>query len=162
MENKKTVFDFLGQVLITFGITMIILASLCWVTGEAVRHEGVSSMFRLGSAGIPLNTIAQFFTASFLITGMQYIIRSEWLTKRLPVFVRILCMVFGAIVIVVVFTLIFDWFPVNMWQAWAGFLICFGVCFMASVLLMRLKLKLEDRKLEEGLSRLKKDWQEEQ
>lgn len=161
MENKKTVFDFFGQVLITFGITMIILAALCWITGEAVRHEGISSMFRLGSAGIPLDTIAQFFAASFLITGMQYIIRSEWLAKRLTVFVRMLCMVFGVIVIVVVFIFIFDWFPVNMWKAWAGFLISFGVCFIASVLLMRLKLKLEDRKLEEGLSQLKKEWQEE-
>lgn len=161
MENKKTVFDFWGQVLITFGITMIILAALCWITGEAVRQEGISSMFRLGSAGIPLDTIAQFFAASFLITGMQYIIRSEWLAKRLPVFVRMLCMVFGVIVIVVVFIFIFDWFPVNMWQAWAGFLISFGICFIVSVLLMRLKLKLEDRKLEEGLSRLKKEWQEE-
>lgn len=162
MENKKTVFDFLGQVLITFGITMNLLAVLCWITGEAVRLEGVSSMFRLGSAGIPLDTMAQFFAASFLITGIQYITRSEWLAKRIPVFVRILSMVFGVIVIIVVFTLIFDWFPVNMWQAWAGFLISFGVCFIASVLLMRLKLKLEDRKLEEGLSRLKKEWQEEQ
>lgn len=162
MEKEKTIFDFLGQVFLIYGITIGILAVLCRLFGEQVRLEMVSSMFRMGSAGIPLDTMWQFLATSFLITGLQYFFWSEWLAKRLTAFCRTICLLLSVVALMIVFIFTFDWFPVNMWQPWVAFLICFGICFTVSALLMRLKLRLEDRKLEEGLARLKKEWQEEE
>ena len=37
----------------------------------------------------------------------------------------------------------------------------FSICFGVSTLLMRLKTRLENRKLEEGLARMREKWEEE-
>ena len=56
----------------------------------------------------------------------------------------------------------FGWFPVNMWEPWVCFIVCFAISVAVSIGVMRLKMKAEDRKLEEGLNRMKKKWEGEE
>ncbi len=51
---------------------------------------------------------------------------------------------------------------VNMWEPWVCFIVCFAISVAVSIGVMRLKMKAEDRKLEEGLNRMKKKWEGEE
>ena len=124
MEERKTIFDYIGQVFIIFGFSIAILNIFCIFVGEDAQD---------------ISTI--FFTDKII--------------KRMSVAIRSVCMLTSIVVLVVICAVMFDWFPVTMWQSWAGFLITFALCFVGSLLLMTLKERTENRKMEEALQRLK-------
>lgn len=64
-------------------------------------------------------------------------------------------MLTAAVIIIAVFIIVFHWFPVNMWQPWAMFFICFGISFLGSYLVMVIKERVENKRMEEALQRLK-------
>lgn len=53
------------------------------------------------------------------------------------------------------FIIIFKWFPVNMWKTWLMFFICFVIYFVASAVLATVKNNLENKKLADGLAKLR-------
>ena len=59
------------------------------------------------------------------------------------------------VIVMAAFVIVFQWFPANMWQPWVMFLICFGISFAVSYLVMIIKEKTENRQMEEALKRLK-------
>ncbi len=59
------------------------------------------------------------------------------------------------IVVIVAFTITFRWFPADMWQSWAMFLLCFGISFLSSCFVMAIKEKMENRKMANALQKLK-------
>lgn len=62
----------------------------------------------------------------------------------------------GSVVVLIgFFAYFFGWFPIDMWQAWLGFFVSFGTCFAISLFIMKWKEKVENRKMEEGLKRVK-------
>ena len=69
--------------------------------------------------------------------------------------VRTVCMLSAVVVVIVIFTVLFGWFPVDMWESWAAFFLTFGLCFAGSLTVMHLKEKAENRKMEEALRRIK-------
>lgn len=64
-------------------------------------------------------------------------------------------MLSAVVVVIVIFTVLFGWFPVDMWESWAAFFLTFGLCFAGSLTVMHLKEKAENRKMEEALRRIK-------
>ena len=58
MEENKTIFDYLAQVLIVFGFTMLTISIFCLAFGESAKE--FSAMFALGSKGIPVEIAFQF------------------------------------------------------------------------------------------------------
>lgn len=58
-----------------------------------------------------------------------------------------------------VFVVLFGWFPINMWQSWMMFFLSFGICFFISTLLTAWKERVENRKMEEALKKLKQEEQ---
>lgn len=160
MEEKKTIFNFMGSVFCMYGISMALMIVFCHLFGEAAQE--ISNLFRLGKEGLPIEVMLQFLTVSFLITGIQYLIFSENMFHGWSVQVRTVAMILAVVTIMAVFICLFGWFPVRMWEPWAMFLLCFGGSFGISMVLMRWKTRLENRKLEEGLARMKEKWEEEE
>lgn len=159
MEKKKTIFDFLGQILIIYGVTMIIILILSQLVGESAKE--ISAMFSLGNEGISAATMGQFLLLSVMVSSVEIVFFSEWLAKRWSCFARTVGMLFSMIVIIAVFAVLFKWFPAASWLPWVCFLLCFGACFVVSTLIMRWKARLESRKLEEGLASMRSRWEEE-
>lgn len=62
-------------------------------------------------------------------------------------------MLIGIIVMIIAFVVAFDWFPVNKIEAWIGFFVSFGICFVISLGVTLLKEKAENRKMEEALKK---------
>lgn len=153
MEEKRTIFDYLAQVLMIFGFTMLILNGLCMIFGEEAK--GVSAMFALGGQGIPTKIAFQFLCVAALIVGLRLIFFTDILVKRMPIWLRTVCMLTAIIVLIAAFAAAFDWFPVNQWKPWAMFFICFGVSFLGSYSVMVIRERAENKRMEQALQRLK-------
>lgn len=153
MEDKKTVFDYFERVFITFGFSILVLNVFCVLVGEDA--QGISSLYSMGKEGLSIATMMQFLGVSACITAFRAIFFTDGIIKRMSVTMRTVCMLLCVIGLIVVCAAVFGWFPVDMWQAWAGFFISFGLCFVGSFLIAFLKERTENRKMEEALQKLK-------
>lgn len=154
MEEKRTVFDYLAQVLIIFGFAMLTLNVFCLVFGNSAKE--FSAMFALGDRGIPVQIVFQFLVVAALLVGVRFLFFTDMVIKKMPVWLRTVCMLTVIVIIIAAFVIAFDWFPVNMWQPWAMFFICFILSFLGSYFVMMVKAKVENDRMDEALQRLKK------
>ena len=153
MEEKKTFFDYLAQVMIIFGFSTLVMNIFCLLFGESAK--GLSAMFKLGNQGVPAEIAFQFLCLSVLITGIRFVFFTDTLIRKMPVWLRTVCTLSAVVITIAVFIVLFGWFPVDMWQPWAMFIISFILSFLGSCLVMIIKEKAENRKMQEALRRLK-------
>lgn len=154
MKENTTVFDYLMQVMIVFGFSLLILNLFCIFVGDAAKDY--STMFDLGSKGIPAATTFQYLSVSALIVGVRFLFFTDVIIKKMTIWLRTVIMLAFVILIIAVFAAVFRWFPVNTAKPWIMFFICFGISFVGSFFVMRLKEKAENKKLNDALDRLKK------
>lgn len=155
MEERKTIFDYLGEVFMMFGITMMILIILALCFGE--KAQTYSTLYTFGNKGLGLATMLQFFVALIIITGLKHLFFTDILIKNMSMAARTVSMLACVLAVIISFAICFDWFPVDMWEPWVMFFLCFGICFGVSVGITVLKERSENRKLEEALERIKKE-----
>lgn len=155
MEKEKTIFDYLGQVLMIFGATMIILHIFSQLFGDGAKE--VSTLFALGSEGLSTATALQFLLVSVLVVAYRFFFFTDRIIKNMSVAVRTGLMYVMIIFTIVIFNALFGWFPTDMWEAWLGFFVSFGVCSVVSTLTVLIKDKLENDKMQDALERLKQE-----
>lgn len=153
MEERKTIFDYLGQIFVTFGFSILTLNIFCVLVGDGAQD--VSTIFSMGKEGLSVTTMMQFLGVSAVITGLRAFFFTDKVVKSMSVVARSACMLTSIVALVVLCAVLFGWFPVTMWQSWAGFFLTFGLCFVGSMCLMTLKERMENRKMEEALQKLK-------
>ena len=153
MEEKKTIFDYLAQVMIVFGFAMLALNIFCLAFGSSAKD--FSALFELGNQGISVKIAFQFLCVSALITGVRFVFFTDVIIHKMPIWLRTICMLGFVVIIIAVFIILFHWFPVNMWQPWAMFFVCFGISFIGSYLVVIAKEKAENKSMEEALRHLK-------
>ena len=153
MEEKKSILDYLAQMMIIFGFTTLILDIFCCAAGADAKD--VSAIFALGDQGIPVEVSFQFLCISGLLTGARYVFFTDRIIQKMPVWLRCACMLTFAVILIAAFIILFHWFPVHMWQPWAMFFFCFGLSFLGSCFFVRLKEKTENRRMAEALQRMK-------
>ena len=159
MKAHKTIFDHIGSVLITFGFSMIIMMIFCRLFGEEAGE--ISTMFQFGNEGIALETMFQYLVVACIIEILRSFFFSDRVIRNLSLTFRTAGMLISVIGVIAVVVVVCGWFPVDMWLPWVMFLISFGICFLVGLLIGNWKEKLENRKMEEGLERLKKELEEE-
>lgn len=153
MKERRTIFDYMTQVLVIFGFSMLALNIFCLLFGESARE--FSSIFRLGRQGISVETAFQYLGVSALIAGARYLFFTDMIIRKMAIWLRTVCMLGTVILIISVCIVLLGWFPPDMWQPWVLFFVCFGISFLGSYIVMILKEKEENRKLNEALDRLK-------
>ena len=153
MQKKKTIFDFLGQVFFLFGIMMLLLIVLCLIFGDGAKD--ISNMFSMGSFGLSIHTMLQFFAVSIITTGARFLFFNDAVLKKASITVRTACMLLTIVLTIIFFICKFAWFPINMWQPWVMFAVSFGICFGVSLFITYLKEKLDNRNMESALNKLK-------
>ena len=153
MDERKTIFDYLAQVLFLFGFVMLTLNVFCLLVGDSAKE--VSALFALGSQGVPAEVACQFLGLSALIAGLRVVFFKDTLIQKLSLGLRVAGMLSSIILIIVFCVIRFHWFPIDLWQSWAMFLLCFGICFLGSYWVMISKEKAENRQMEEALQKLK-------
>lgn len=153
MNKKDTVFSYLTQIFLIYGFTILTLTVFCFLFGEGAQD--FSTIFALGSSGLSLATMIQFFALSVCIATFRFVLFSDGLIRKVSIAVRTVIMFALVILLIILFIYLFGWFPINMWQPWVMFLLCFGISAVFSTLLSVWKEKLENQMMEEALSRLK-------
>lgn len=153
MEERKHLLDYLAQVMIIFGCTVLAIAVIDYFVGD--KASDISSMFALGRSGIPLDTIFQYLLSSVCVTALRILFFSDLLIKRLSTALRTIGMLLSVIACISIFSFRFHWFPVNDPGCWLIFLICFAICFVVSLLASIWKERLDNRQLAEALQKLK-------
>lgn len=155
MEEKKTIFDYAGQVLALFGVMILLMNFFCLLFGEGAQE--ISTIFALGKEGISVQITVQLLGISVLIELFRILFFTDIIIKKMSIAVRTICFLLLIIITMVIFVIRFHWFPVNMWLPWVMFAVCFGISFLVSFALMLLKEKMENRKMEEALKKLKQE-----
>ncbi|MDE6923906.1 MAG: hypothetical protein K2P59_01410 [Acetatifactor sp.] len=153
MRENKNLLDYMAQIMITFGVALLAITLFCFLVGDAARDY--SSMFVLGSEGIPFNTVLQMLLNSVCITVIRFLFFSDRVIRRMSIAKRTAGMVASVIVLTGVFAYLFNWFPVEDPVCWICCLVSFGICFVVSAAVSTLKERMDNKQLEEGLQHLK-------
>lgn len=151
--EKKTIFYYLQHVMIVYGVAVVSQVLFCTLFGEDAR--GYSSMFALGSEGIPVALLVEFLVLAVMITILRWIFFTDTLIKQCSITVRTVLMFLCVILVVGAEAALFHWFPVDQVKPWCMFLLCFLVCAVASVGITTLMEKSENKKMQEALERMK-------
>ena len=156
MEERKTIFDYLGQVFCTFGITIMCMAVLTILFGEDAKESSRLCVF--SNKGIPAAIGFQYFTLSAITVFARYFFFTDAFLKKGSILARTVGMLLVVVAVIACFIYAFDWFPIHMWQPWAMFFICFGICFFISLGVTCIKERMDNKKMEEGLKKLQRQW----
>ncbi len=155
MIRKDDVFRYLGQIVSIFGLMVIVLFVFTFFTGDMAKEN--STMFALGSKGIPLKTLAQYFLLSVLINTLRFILFTDGLISRVSLTIRTFFMFFSVALLTALFAWLFGWFPVNKLGAWGSYLASFGFFGLFCSYVMAWKTDRENKEMEEALKRLKEE-----
>ena len=155
MDKKPTVFDYLSQVFMIFGITILLLNIFCLIFGETARDY--SEIFALGSEGLSVETMLQFLFAIAITITFRFIFMTDLIIKKMLLSARIVTLFAAAFLNIVAFIIVCGWFPVNNLLAWIMFLISFAVSCTLSTLVSTLWEKTENKRLAEALDKLREE-----
>lgn len=152
MEEKKTLFDYIGQILIIFGFSIICLMIFCCLFG--IGAKGYSSIFELGAKGLTVSTMAQFLLTSTIIVLFRAIFFSDELIKNLSITCRTIGMFISVVAMIMLFVWWFDWFPVNDLEPWIMFFVSFGISTAGGIAITTIKERMENKKIQEALEKM--------
>ena len=155
MDNKPTILDYLSQVFMIFGITVLALNVFCLLFGNSAQD--FSAIFSLGGAGLSVKTMLQFLLAIAVTIVLRYVFMTDLIIKKMPLAARIIAVFAAAFLNIVIFIVLCGWFPLDNLTAWIMFLISFAISCAASTAISTFKEKTENRILEEALNRLKEE-----
>jgi len=151
MDEKKSIFSMICQyTLETFALSVIAVSISGWLTGDLVSvNEG---LLRLGSEGLSFQSIAQLFAYSFTISIQIILLTTDILFKQAMLLWRVVLLLFLGTATSVAFAIIFRWIPLDLWEAWVGFLAFFIAGFGGGLVFMIVKTKIKDKHYEKLLS----------
>lgn len=150
-EDRKSVFGYIAQLLATYGAMVVIFIVFDLCIGK--ETEGYSTLFELGSRGLTLATLLQLLFLAVLVTIAQVAFLTDLLIKNMNMIARNLLFIIAIFVSIVMFAVLFGWFPVGDLAAWAGFLVSFSLSMAASLLITRFIEKSENKKMQEALDK---------
>jgi len=161
MDEKKSIISiFFAHLASTFMAAIIAVSIAGWVGGGNV-FEG-AGLLRLGNQGLAFSSIAQLFAWSIVLSAFITLLTSDVILKKTMLLWRVLLLLLLGILTSVAFAVIFRWFPLGSWEAWAGFLIPFAVGFGGGLFLMVAATKAADKQYEKLLSDYKSNQNKEE
>lgn len=149
MEERKTVFDYISGLFATYGIIVVIFAVLDLAVGK--EAAGYSTFFAYGNNALGVNTLLQLLLLSVIISVAANLLLSDRWIRRMPMIARNILFFLTITVAIVLFVIVFAWFPLHDPKAWAGFLISFTLCSALAVVISRLRERAENRKMDRAL-----------
>lgn len=160
MEEKGSkIYRFFSQVLILFAIDILILMLLAALVGNLA--QGMSSIYQFGAKGLSSITMLQFLLSSATIILLKSFFHSEKRFQRLTALQRTIFMQACILLIHILYIIVFGWFSLNNYLAWIGFLVLFAGGFALGLLVMVLKIRLDNRQYDKLLSQYKEKHEEE-
>ncbi|MCR5093253.1 MAG: hypothetical protein K6B72_04715 [Lachnospiraceae bacterium] len=151
MEDRRTVFHYFSELFATYGVIVAIFLLLDLCVGEAA--SGYSSLFAYGKEGLSAGTLAQLLALALIITVLRNILLTDNLIGSMSMITRNVLFFLAITGTIILFVLLFAWFPADDASAWIGFLISFAVCSALAILISRLKEKAENERMNRALEK---------
>ncbi len=148
MDNKRIISS--TAEVFTLSLVLVSVFNLI-LSGDAEELRKVSQLFALCGEGISFKALAELLALSFGISAVRYVWFSERFFKNMLMVNRITFMLTSVFVMAGISAVIFGWFPADMWQAWLGFVLSFGVGTAVSFGAMTIRIKTESRKYQSRL-----------
>lgn len=152
-HTNQMKFNFITQVLILFAVTVLFLMAIASLFGDGAKT--ISDMYQFGSKGLAISTLFQFLLCSIVIIAFKVLFFSKKIFRTMLTLWRTVLLLLSTLASMVIFIILFHWFPIDNKYAWTGFLICFGGGFLLSTCFMLIKTRLDDKKFNELLSKYK-------
>ena len=137
MEDKKTIFNYISQLFAIYGIVIAIFVAINLIIGN--EAGSVSTLFTLGSTGLSTKTLIELFVLVVIVTIDDNVFHTDLLIKNMSLIVRNILFFAVILVTIIVFAVVFGWFPLDNVLSWIGFIVSFSVCAVFSAILMRLE-----------------------
>ena len=153
MEEKKTVFNYISQLFATYGVIVVIFIVFSLVIGNGA--DKYSALFSYKDAALGIPTLLQLLLLALFITLSQVLFLTDRMIKVMSMVLRYIFFFLTIMLVMIIMTVIFKWFPVDDPKAWCGFFISFVISMVISALLTRLAEKSENRKMQEALDKFK-------
>ena len=155
MEEKKTVLNYLAELFASFGIIVVIHMIIALAVGNEAK--GYSSIFEFGNRGLSLYTLAELFGLNVVIHVFSNLLFSDRWIKTMPMIVRNILFFVAVTVTIMIFAVLFGWFPIDDIHAWIGFFVSFTICSAVAVVLSRIKETSENEKMNRALENYMKN-----
>ena len=105
MEDKKTVFNYIGQMFSIYGVMIMIFIVINLIIGN--EAGSVSTLFSLGSAGLSMATLLELFLLVLIVTAAQNIFLTDILIKNLALIVRNILFFATILIAITAFAVVF-------------------------------------------------------
>jgi len=158
MKKGTKILDYMILILCVFGFSMVCMGIFTIILGNLASE---SPLFALADKGIPIPIMFEFLLLSIIIGCLRYLFFTHKIIQELSVTTRIIGMVVSVFICSSLFIFIFNWFPVHVWQSWLSYFTSFSICSTVGITVAIVKNNLENKRLEEGLDRIKQQWREE-
>lgn len=155
MEDRKTVFTYIGETFAAFGIIVFLFILITAGIGKAA--EGYSTFFEFGNRAISLHTLLQFLGLAIVSNVCRNVLFDDRWIRSMSLFARNVVFFLIITVTIVIFVILFDWFPINDIKAWIGFIVSFAVSSTIAVVLSRIRERTENDKMNRALEKYNGD-----
>ena len=154
IEEKKTIFSYIGQALATYGIVVFIFAAFSMLLGDKVGDY--SSLFALGSKGLTMPTLAQLFFLAIALTVIQVAFLTDVWISNITMSLRKILFFLTILAVLIFMIIVFNWFPIDDPIAWIGFFACFIVSMAVSIIFTKFREIVENKRMQEALEKYNK------
>lgn len=159
MDNKK----FIASTAEIFTLSLAFIAAFNFaLQGESEQLSQVSELFALCGKGISFHALGELLLLAALISAARTVWFSERFFRNMLLYVRIPLMLMSVFVLAGVCSVVFHWFPAQMWQAWVGFAVSFLLGTVISFGIMLLRSRLESQKYQNILNQYRASGNEEE
>jgi len=165
MENERNKVGFLTGLLREFA-TIFTLLILCFsLVGNFVSIfipdiQNLSSIFILKGTGLPYTAVFQALGYAIIMAFVSRFLFSNIMEIKISFLKRHIIFLFITLIITTIFSILFNWFPVNNIQAWFLFIPFFLISCLIAIGLSILLMKLEDKKYNKLLENYKNKFKE--
>ncbi len=153
MEEKKSVFAYISKIFATYGVIVAIFILFSLLIGEGTGDY--SPLFRLGRAGLTLETLLELLLLAAVVTLVQVLFFTDRWIKNMPILRRNVLFFLTVLAAIVLLIVLFKWFPLSDVTAWIGFLLSFVPCMVAGILIFRLRERAENKRMQNALEKFK-------
>ena len=124
-----------------------------FILGTNPEIQSISTLFSLSGDGLRYSTLFQFAGCALILAVVTKLFFFGNLSTKIPYILRSLIHLLATFLTTFVFSIIFNWLPINYYLAWIGFLLSFFVFYFIAIGLSYLVLRYGDNKLNKLLER---------
>ncbi len=151
MEDRKTIFTYIGETFATYGIIVFLFVLI--TAGIGKDAEGYSTFFTFGNRAMSLHTLLQLLGLAVVISVCRNVLFDDRWIRSMSMLARNVLFFLIITVTIVLFVILFGWFPINDMKAWIGFFISFAVSSTVAVVLSRIRERAENDKMNRALEK---------